>query len=349
MTITLFKNIKETNTPYHLNIDDVLLRIKNGDSKEKVSSIRNEKEKQKRQELKKNLPSICFSGTFRERSAKKIIKHSGLVCLDFDDFKNNQDLLDFKDSFLQDKFVYCCFISPSGNGLKVLVKIPAETHNHKKYFDALKEYFNTSHFDISGSDVSRVCYESFDPNIYVNKESEVFKEIIDTKEYLHHDTDSFKVPLKEKGEIIKRLDKWFDKNFGNVSGERNSNTFKLACAFSEFGVDQYGCESHFNKFIEEDFTKKEIQRTIQSAYKKTKSTFDTKYFEDNQITDYVNRQYLSGVSEEKLTKELVGRGYDESDIDTVITEAKRMSLLISFGLSLQKERLLLYPKNLKTI
>ncbi len=50
-------------------------------------SLKKEKEKQKRQELKKNLPSICFSGTFRERSAKKIIKHSGLVCLDFDDFK----------------------------------------------------------------------------------------------------------------------------------------------------------------------------------------------------------------------------------------------------------------------
>ena len=347
MTITLFKNIKETNTPYHLNIDDVLLRIKNGDSKEKVSAIRNEKEKQKRQELKKNLPSICFSGTFRERSAKKIIKHSGLVCLDFDDFKNNQDLLYFKDSFLQDKFVYCCFISPSGNGLKVLVKIPAETHNHKKYFDALKEYFNTSHFDISGSDVSRVCYESFDPNIYVNKDSEVFKEIIDTKEYLHHDTDSFKVPLKEKGEIIKRLDKWFDKNFGNVSGERNSNTFKLACAFSEFGVDQYGCESHFNKFIEEDFTKKEIQRTIQSAYKKTKSTFDTKYFEDNQITDYVNRQYLSGVSEEKLTKELVVRGYDPSDIDTVITEAKENESIDIFWSISSKGKVTIISKKLK--
>ena len=73
MIITLFKNIKETNTPYHLNIDDVLLRIKRGDSRDKVTAIRSEKEKQKRQELKKDLPSICFSGTFRERSAKKII------------------------------------------------------------------------------------------------------------------------------------------------------------------------------------------------------------------------------------------------------------------------------------
>ncbi len=322
MKITLFKNIKETNTPYHLNIDDVLLRIKNGDSKEKILAIRQEREKPKRQELKKNLPSICFSGTFRERSAKKIIKHSGFICLDFDDFKNEQDLIDFKDRFLQDKFVYCCFISPSGNGLKVLVKIPNETHNHKRYFNALKEYFDTPHFDISGSDVSRVCYESYDPNIYVNKDSELFDEILDTKEYLHHDTENFKVPLKEKGEIIKRLDKWFEKNFGNVYGERNSNIFKLACAFSEFGIDQYTTETHFSKFIEQDFTKKEIQRTIQSAYKKTKANFDTKYFEDNNIIDYVNRQYLSGVSQQKIQSQLASRGYDDEDIETVISEAK---------------------------
>ena len=229
----------------------------------------------------------------------------------------------------------------------MLVKIPAETHNHKKYFDALKEYFDTKHFDVSGSDVSRVCYESFDPDIYINKESEVFKDVLDTKEYLHHDTDTFKVPLKEKVEIIKRLDKWFSKNFGNVSGERNSNTFKLACAFSEFGVDQYGCEAHFSKFIEDDFTKTEIQRTIQSAYKKTKSTFDTKYFEDNQITDYVNRQYLGGVSEDKITKELESRGYDTEDIDTVLTEAKENESIDVFWSTSSKGKVTIVSKKLK--
>lgn len=347
MIVTLFKNIRETSTPYHLDIGDVLKRIQRGDSKDKIVAIRNEKDKQKRQELKKNLPSICFSGTFRERAAKKIIKHSGIICLDFDDFQNIDQLIDFRTSFIQDKFVYCCFISPSGRGLKVLVKIPSEKHNHKKYFEALKEYFDTKHFDISGSDVSRVCYESYDPDIFINEDSEVFNEILDTKEYHYHDTTNVKVKLKSPSEIIERLDKWWVKNFGKVKGQRNSNIFKLACAFSEFGIDKYICENHLYKFEEKDFTKTEIQRTIESAYKKTKETFDTKYFEDNKIVDYVNRQFISGVSENEIKQELLRRDYDEDDVELVLEEAKENEGIEIFWLVSARGRVTIISKKLK--
>jgi hypothetical protein len=229
----------------------------------------------------------------------------------------------------------------------VLVKIPAEKHNHKRYFDSLKEYYDTKHFDISGSDVSRVCYESFDADIFINKDSKVFNEILDTKEYLHHDTQTVKVPLKDKSEIIKRLDKWWQKNFGAVSGERNANIFKLACAFSEFGVDVYGCEKHLAQFIEEDFTQTEIQRTIQSAYKKTKHSFDTKYFEDNEITDYVNRQYLSGKSEESLKAELTEKGYEKEDISNVLRDAKENESIDVFWTVSSKGRVTVISKKLK--
>lgn len=347
MIVTLFKNIKDTNTPYHLKIEDVLKRIKRGDSKDKILAIRSENEKQKRQELKKNLPSICFSGTFRERSAKKLINHSGIICLDFDDFKEEQDLIDYKQQFIEDVYTYSVFISPSGNGLKVLVKVPSEKHNHKRYFDALKEYYDTIHFDISGSDVSRVCYESYDEEIHINENSEVFTELLETKEYLHHDPNTIKVPLKDKSEVIKRLDKWWLKNYGANQGERNANIFKLACAFSEFGIDQYQCEKHLAQYVQEDFTINEIQRTIQSAYKKTKQAFDTKYFEDNEITDYVSRQYLSGVSEEKLKKELTDKGYDVDDVETVINEAKENESIDVFWTISSKGKVTVISKKLK--
>ena len=89
-----------------------------------VKKIRLEKNKSERNEMKKMLPSICFSGTFNKRADTSIIEHSGLVCLDFDGYEKQKDLLQDKEMLTKNKYVFSVFISPSGNGLKVLVKIP---------------------------------------------------------------------------------------------------------------------------------------------------------------------------------------------------------------------------------
>ena len=323
MIVTLFKNIHSTSTPYHVKIDEMLSRIKDGASKSKVEEIRKIDSKKDRNELKKKLPCICFSGIFRERKADKIIKHTGLICLDFDEFKTKKELYDAKSVICDDVYTYSCFISPSGQGLKVLVKIPAEAHNHKKYFEALQNYYKTTHLDASGSDVSRVCYESHDPFIFVNKDSFLFDKILDTKQYDIHDVQNIKIPIKQESIIIKRLDKWWDKNYGFEKGKRNENVFVLGCAFSKFGISQYSCEQHFSKFTRNDFSFIEIKRTVQSAYQKTKPEFKTKYFEDTQITEHIMRRLLSGENEGVVVKELKQKGYAKQEIEATLEEAKK--------------------------
>jgi hypothetical protein len=44
------------------------------------------------------------------------------MCLDFDGYDRQKDLLEDKEKFKQNKFVYSVFLSPSGKGLKVLVR-----------------------------------------------------------------------------------------------------------------------------------------------------------------------------------------------------------------------------------
>ena len=92
--ITLFKNIRETSTPFYRPIDVVLKRIKEGASKELVKKIRLEKDKSHRNEIKKDLPAICFSGTFNKRNDSSLVEHSGLICLDFDGYKKQKLLLE---------------------------------------------------------------------------------------------------------------------------------------------------------------------------------------------------------------------------------------------------------------
>ena len=90
--VTIFKNIKETDTPFHRPVTKILERIKNGASKELIKKIRTETNKTKRNELKQSLPSICFSGKFTKRSDVSLIKYSQLICLDLDGYSKNEDL-----------------------------------------------------------------------------------------------------------------------------------------------------------------------------------------------------------------------------------------------------------------
>ena len=134
MDITIFKDIKETAQPFFRKVDVILKRIQEGSSKDLVKRIRAEKDKEKRNLLKQQLPAICFSGTFNKRNDTSLQEHSGLICLDFDGYKTNKDMLQEKERLSKNKYIFALFISPSGKGLKAVVKIPKEPDNHKNYF-----------------------------------------------------------------------------------------------------------------------------------------------------------------------------------------------------------------------
>ena len=104
--VTIFKNIKETIAPYHVDIDVILNRIKDGsDSKALVQQIRKQKKKAERNEIKKKLPAICFSGIFNKRTDTSIVQHSGFICLDFDGYPNFKTLMQDKESLSNNKYV----------------------------------------------------------------------------------------------------------------------------------------------------------------------------------------------------------------------------------------------------
>ena len=58
--ITIFRNIKETDTPFYVSIENILTRIKDGKTKELVKSIRQETDKKKRNEIKNSFKFITM-------------------------------------------------------------------------------------------------------------------------------------------------------------------------------------------------------------------------------------------------------------------------------------------------
>ena len=321
-SITIFKSIKDTNTPFYREVHQILERIKIGATKELVKKIRLEKDKSERNEMKKLLPSICFSGTFNKRADTSIIEHSGLICLDFDGYPKQKDLLQDKEMLTKSKYVFSVFISPSGNGLKVLVKIPKEIDNHTNYFNSLEKHFNSPYFDNTSKNISRVCYESYDPLIHINENSSVWDKIEETQynEVIKH-RDIATIPITDENKIVEILVKWWSKKYPMIDGQRNHNTFILAMAFNEFGVNKSLASYILNQYATEDFSVSEISMTIDSAYRNT-SSFGTKYYEDDERISQIKEKLRRGVSRKEIKSQLQASSFDVDLIDSVLNKVE---------------------------
>jgi len=318
--ITIFKNIRETKTPFHRDVEHILDRIKDGSSKELVKKIRKEQRKPERNELKKMLPAICFSGRFNKRLDSAIQEHSGLICLDFDGYDKSKELLSDKEKISKSAYTYSVFLSPSGKGLKALVKIPKDIDNHVNYFNALEKHYNNDRFDRTSKNISRVCYESYDPLIYINKNSSVWDKV-DEPDYQekHQYRDAPTIPITDENKIVDILVKWWTKKYPMVEGQRNQNCFILSSAFNDFGVNKSLASFILNQYTASGFGEDEIVRTIDSAYSNTQN-FGTKYYEDEERVNNIRVKLKRGVSKKEVRSQLEQSSIDSSIIDSVISK-----------------------------
>jgi len=321
--ITIFKNIKETETPFHRGINVVLDRIKDGATKNLVKDIRSTKEKSERNELKKRLPAICFSGVFIKRNDNAITEHSGFICLDFDGYPKRKEMLSDKEKFSKDNYVYSVFVSPSGNGLKVLVKIPPIAENHIKYFNSLEKYFDSPFFDKTCKNVSRVCYESYDPLLYLNINSSEW-DTISEPEYREVSTniDQPTIPITDENKIVDILVKWWTKKYPMSEGQRNQNAFVLAMAFNDYGINKTLAGYVLNQYENKDFPLSEINRTIESAYSHTMN-FGTKYYEDEEKLNIIKGKLKKGESKKAVRSQLIDSGVEDGVVDSVINRIEK--------------------------
>jgi len=127
-------------------------------------------------EAKKELPIVLWSGEFLERKDSALDSHSGLIVLDFDHI----DVEGSKTILATDQYIYSCWISPSGEGLKALVRV-SNPESHRDHFRALQAYFDNEYgleVDPSGINESRACFDSYDPEIVVNKSAKVFGQVL---------------------------------------------------------------------------------------------------------------------------------------------------------------------------
>lgn len=113
---------------------------------------------------------VTFSGTFTKRNDEDLIKHSLLMTIDLDhleDLNQTREML-LKDEYFETELL---FKSPSGDGLKWIIKIDLEQATHQEYYIAVSNYLEQQYnikVDASGKDISRACFLCYDSEAYIN-------------------------------------------------------------------------------------------------------------------------------------------------------------------------------------
>lgn len=131
--------------------------------------------KEKRIFKANNFDYVTFSGEFERRNDNNLKKHSSLITIDFDHLPN---LNEVKKQLLEDDYfeTELLFTSPSGDGLKWIIKIDLSKATHQEFFKAVANYLLQTYkleVDQSGKDISRACFLSHDPDAFLHKKHRI--------------------------------------------------------------------------------------------------------------------------------------------------------------------------------
>lgn len=163
------RNVYPQETMWLRQIYSLIISSKYKDVTEKFRRIDNIKEARKFKA--NNFDYVTFSGTFKKRNDNDLSEHSNLLTLDFDHLENIKEL---KDNLLNDDYfeTELLFTSPSGKGIKWIIRIDISEISHAEYFKAVANYIKYTYnieVDQSGKDISRACFLSHDPTAFINK------------------------------------------------------------------------------------------------------------------------------------------------------------------------------------
>jgi len=275
MKSTIFKNFNEVTE--QKDILKILSDIKTGVYQNAITYLRKslaDDKKEAAERAKKSLPAFTPSATFNGgRKMEFLTNYNGLMVLDIDKLEKEK-LQQCRTKIRMDDFVFASFVSPSGNGLKIFVKVSSDKEQHKEIFLELQKYFEELlqvEIDKSGKDITRLCFFSYDPELYLNENAEVFasgaKQSAQTDSQTVKKTDNRKPTTNNQETIYEHSVKFTEKKIQFTEGNRNNFVFQLANNLNRKGLS----ESMALGYILADYgyDAKEVTTAVQSAYQNT--------------------------------------------------------------------------------
>ena len=169
--------IQNIDKSYTLTLPELFNIIKHDEEiKNVINTLRAYADKKNRDHYKTSkLKAITFSGEFSRRKADGLILHSGVICVDIDNLDSTQMETVKKALYLLKTTLVGFFISPSGNGYKIQLRINYNQYTQAENYVAAVNFLHKQldipkeKFDRSCKDVARACFISSDADAYLNE------------------------------------------------------------------------------------------------------------------------------------------------------------------------------------
>ena len=263
--------------------------------KTEVEEIRNliaQGNKAEADNKKKQLLAFTPSAVFSEKRQMPFLEmYSGFVHLDFDKLTPEQLQTAFA-IISKISYTSLCFISPSGNGLKVFVEVSTELEHHDIAYLQVQKYYEDAtglKADPSCKDVTRLCFMSHDPNAYRTIQNEKF--IVALPQFIQEQQSQTPtaiapvVPIETAEPedlnitfLFNQQIQFTNQKASYTDGNRNNYIYLLASNCNRVGLSQSDteilCTQHF------DLSEREIKTAVNSAY--SHHTQEHKKFEPKQ-------------------------------------------------------------------
>lgn len=295
--ITIYPNFSETKAGTYHDINKVLAGIRQ--PKEStvnlIEEIRHEADSKKRSALKKKLACILFSGKFTSRKDNAIQEHSGYTVVDLD---HVPDVDSLKQKLKLIPYVKSAFVSPSGDGVKVVVRIPKSIQYHRENYSAMLSDLQKAlslgeeYFDSTSKNESRICFTSYDPDIYIASNARCFTP--PKKEEISH-VDYNKINIAVN--MIRLA----------VDGEKHDKLYRASYLLGGYIASGMVEESLAIQVLENEIKNKNIdsftqaQRTIQDGIRDGKNA---------PLYDIEKIENSASIEEIKIKLQSNQRGYD---------------------------------------
>lgn len=258
------------------NILDILQDIKSGKYESEINSLRYALHCGKVQlanGLKMDLVAFTASGTFsRQRKAKFLATYSQIINLDFDHIPV-EELESLVTKINECPYTMASFISPGGEGIKIFIKVNSNDEQHATAYNQVANFYKDLtgfDFDSKCKDITRLCFVSYDPNTYINENSNVFEVNVEGESILNIAAPQT-IKQLPAAELLDKCLKFTEQKETYQQGNRNNFMYLFASNANRYGITETDtldfCITNF------DLDEKEIINSVNSAYK-------------NQMADY---------------------------------------------------------------
>ena len=259
MKVSIFRNFNQV--VENLDISVILEQIRSGKYKSRILALREMLRQGKTDEYndaKRSLPAFTPSGLFEGGRKLEFLKeYSGLIILDIDKLTQDQ-LIATRSRVEEIPNTHACFISPSGNGLKILVKVFSRPVYHKMVFNQVKSFYeeqlrnkdqdSTVQIDPSGKDITRLCFVSWDEMLYLNPSAEIFKPYVNMVE---DDIEKLVSQIESRHvDLTAKYDDWVKIGFAltDALGEEGRSSFHRLSQFYP-GYHINICDEQYDKCL----------------------------------------------------------------------------------------------------